>query len=241
MAWIHLSDPRFLRSTKSLTCVRLLRGGGIGNILLGIVGFYFIWLSGRLGFILNHQNTAWGIHQENRNPPKLLVVETQNPQNYMAPSSKPKNRDTSLKISKNRPSSLSHAEFVALKPEARRLLPHKNVRTITYENYEPVKLRFGQAKLKVRHHGAIHDVEYILNNRGGTKSNRIDENTLIMMDLIEALLDKEKFEWVENGTHLGNTTRGYEAVHFYDPDSQILAVFKKSTREFVTTVKLDID
>ena len=39
----------------------------------------------------------------------------------------------------------------------------------------------------------------------------------------------------------GGTTREFEAVHLFDKDTNVIAVFKKSTGKFVTTCDLTCD
>ena len=42
----------------------------------------------------------------------------------------------------------------------------------------------------------------------------------------------------KDGTYQGGTDREFEAIHIYDLDKKVIAVFKKSTGKFVTTCEL---
>ena len=53
--------------------------------------------------------------------------------------------------------------------------------------------------------------------------------------------NRDNVRWFEDGTYQGETDRGFEAIHIYDLDKRVIAVFKKSTGKFVTTCQLDRD
>lgn len=61
--------------------------------------------------------------------------------------------------------------------------------------------RRGQAKFKVKDHGAIHGVEYYVNKKGGTVSERTEENTDILMDSIQKTVSDSESIWFEKGTY----------------------------------------
>lgn len=50
--------------------------------------------------------------------------------------------------------------------------------------------------------------------------------------------NRENVQWIINGTYQVDSKRGFEAIHIYDPSTQIIAVFEKSTSRFVTTCQL---
>lgn len=62
-----------------------------------------------------------------------------------------------------------------------------------------------------------------------------------MMGSIVDMPNRNNVEWFEDGTYQGGTDRGFEAIHIYDLDKKVIAVFKKSTGKFVTTCQLDRD
>jgi cytochrome b subunit of formate dehydrogenase len=58
------------------------------------------------------------------------------------------------------------------------------------------------------------------------------------MDSIAEMPNRKDIQWFDNGTYQGGTKRGYPAVHIYDKDKQVIAVFQKSTVQFTTTCQL---
>jgi len=53
--------------------------------------------------------------------------------------------------------------------------------------------------------------------------------------------NRPKVEWFDHGTYQGGTNRGFDAVHIYDLDNQIIAIFRKDRGRFVTSCQLDRD
>lgn len=49
------------------------------------------------------------------------------------------------------------------------------------------------------------------------------------------MANRDKIEWILNGTYQAGTEGEFEAIHLYDPSDKIIAVFDKVTRKFVTT------
>jgi hypothetical protein len=66
-------------------------------------------------------------------------------------------------------------------------------------------------------------------------------NALKMMRSIIDMPNRNNVTWFEDGTYQAGTNREFEAIHIYDQDRRIIAVFKKSTGRFVTTCQLDIE
>jgi len=87
-------------------------------------------------------------------------------------------------------------------------------------------------------HGAVHDLPYTVKSNGGTKTDKTDDNALKMMRFIVDMPNRENVRWFEDGTYQGGTDREFEAIHIYDLDKQVIAVFRKSTGKFVTTCEL---
>jgi hypothetical protein len=61
------------------------------------------------------------------------------------------------------------------------------------------------------------------------------------MESIVDMPNRKNVKWFEDGTYQGGTSREFEAIHIYDPDKRIIAVFKKFTGKFVTTCELTPD
>lgn len=112
---------------------------------------------------------------------------------------------------------------------------------ISYEGYPELNVGFYQSKFKVGKHGAIHGLPYTIKENGRTKTEKTDENALKMMQSIVNMPNRDNVRWFADGTYQGNTSREFEAIHIYDLDEQVIAVFKKSTGKFVTTCQLDDD
>jgi len=76
---------------------------------------------------------------------------------------------------------------------------------------------------------------YSVKSNGKTKTEKSDHNTLKMMRSIVDMPNRDQVQWFKDGTYQGKTGRGFKAIHIYDLDKKIIAVFKKSTGKFVTT------
>ena len=87
----------------------------------------------------------------------------------------------------------------------------------------------------------IHDLHYTVKSNGGTKTEKSDHNTLEMMRSIVDMPNRNNVRWFEDGMYQGGTDKGFEAIHIYDLDKKVIAVFKKSTGRFVTTCQLTIE
>ena len=110
---------------------------------------------------------------------------------------------------------------------------------IIHEGRPELEVGFWQSKFKVGDHGAVHDLPYTVKANGGTKTEKSDDNALKMMRSIVDMPNRDNVQWFENGTYQGGTDREFEAIHIYDLDKKVIAVFKKSTGKFVTTCQLD--
>ena len=154
--------------------------------------------------------------------------------NYFSNSGR---QSTSLQM--DRPSAMTHQEFTSLTKEQRRNLPHPKDRFMNVEGHQDLVVRRGQAQFKVKKHGEVHDLPYTLIDNGAKKTLRTEENTDAFMDSITEMPNRTNIQWFDNGTYQGGTKRGYPAVHIYDKDKRVIAVFKKSTGEFTTTCRLN--
>ena len=101
-----------------------------------------------------------------------------------------------------------------------------------------MEVGFWQSKFKVGDHGAIHDLPYTVKANGGTKTEKSDDNALKMMRSIVDMPNRDNVQWFEDGTYQVGTNREFNAIHIYDLNTRLIAVFKKSTGQFVTTCEL---
>ena len=161
--------------------------------------------------------------------------------NQFQPPSAPHKFPPSSTLEINRPTAMPHEEFAGLRKEERRALPHNNDMKIIHEGRPDLEIGFWQSKFKVGDHGAIHDLPYTLKANGGTKTEKNDDNALKMMRSIVDMPNRDNVRWFEHGTYQSGTDREFEAIHIYDLDKKVIAVFKKSTGKFVTTCQLDRD
>ena len=88
---------------------------------------------------------------------------------------------------------------------------------------------YWQSQFKVGDHG----LDYTLKKNGGTKTEKTDENALEMMRSIVDMPNWKNVQWFDDGMYQAGTDREFEAIHIYDLDKRVIAVFKKSTGNFV--------
>ena len=59
------------------------------------------------------------------------------------------------------------------------------------------------------------------------------------------MLNRDNVKWFVNGTYQGGTDREFKAIHIYDIEKRVIAIFKKDIEtnrgRFVTTCELDDD
>lgn len=137
-----------------------------------------------------------------------------------------------------RPTVMPHQEFVGLTKEERRQVTHTYDKIIHVEDHPRLRVGFWQSRYKVPDHGALHGLPYSVN--GGTKTENSDENALAMMQSIADMPYRSNSIWFdqEDVTYQGGTDRELPAVHIFDDDTKVIAVFNKQTGDFVTTCQL---
>jgi hypothetical protein len=238
---IYMMDERFLKMSETSKLIKKLRGGGFIEAAAALVVIVIMWqiLGGRIeGFVLNNPNPGWGVDRPNPFQPPGGHLRYPPVYDFFSPRRTPDCPRPGSTLQINRPTAMPHEEFVGLTKEERRALPHSNDMTIIHEGHPELEVGFWQSKFKVVDHGAIHDLPYTVKANGGTKTEKSDDNALKMMRSIVDIPNRGNVQWFEDGTYQGETDRGFEAIHIYDLDKQIIAVFKKSTGKFVTTCKL---
>ena len=238
---IYLIDNRFLNSFDTRHIVNTIRGGGLIESAAAFLALFLFWQLVSItidGFIYDHRNPFLGINNQHHRPGRAQKYPPIN--NIFFPEEKSHcNSNTYLEIQK--PSSMPHQQFCDLPKAEKRALPHINDMEMRYDGHPILRVGFYQAKFKVGDHGAIHGLLFEVKSNGGTKTQKTDENTLKMMQSIVDMPTRNNVQWFENGTYQGNTNRGFEAIHIYDIDNKIIAVFNKSTGDFVTTCQLSPD
>ena len=135
---------------------------------------------------------------------------------------------------------MPHQEFVGLTKEERRQVPHPYDKIIHVEGHPRLRVGFWQSRYKVPDHGAVHGLPYTVKENGGTKTEKSDDTALAMMQSIEDMPHRPNTIWFDQDdvTYQGGTDREFPAVHIFDDDTKVVAVFNKQTGNFVTTCQL---
>jgi len=136
---------------------------------------------------------------------------------------------------------MPHQNFVDLTKEEKRQLPDSNDIKLNYEGHPDLTVGYWQSEFKVSDHGAVHGLEYTLKKNGGTKTEKTEDKTLKFMRSIADMPNRKDVRWFDDGTYQDGTDRKFPAVHIYDLDNQVIAVFNKDRGNFVTTCQLDRD
>ncbi len=236
---MYLTDPRLSSNQEVLKLVKELRGGSWGLVgTAALLGLIILIFSMGEGFVPNNPNPGWGLDRPN--PFQPPTAEHRYPPAYdlFFPRRTPGCPRPGSTLQINRPTAMPHEEFVGLTKEERRALPHSNDMKIIDEGRPELEVGFWQSKFKVGDHGAVHDLPYTVKANGGTKTEKTDDNAFKMMRSIVDMPNRDNVRWFEDGTYQGGTDRGFEAIHIYDLDKKVIAVFKKSTGKFVTTCEL---
>lgn len=111
---------------------------------------------------------------------------------------------------------------------------------IHVEGHSRLRVGFWQYRYKVPDHGALHGLPYSVKNNGGTKTEKSDDNALAMMQSIEDMLHRPNAIWFDQDdvTYQGGTDREFPAVHIFDHDTKVVAVFNKQIGNFINTCQL---
>ena len=210
--YIYLMDDKFLRRPEISSIIRELRGGAWSTALIGntifVAVLYGIWLlaSGSEGFV-QQSNPGWGL---GNNPPGLV---------------RPADCETQL---------YAGSPQQSLKTEASRNQPNPKDRWILVESRPELVIRRGQAQFKTKDHGALAGLPYKIKKNGGTSTARTEENIDKFMDVVEEIIENPNSIWFEDGTYQGGTNREVESINIYNEEENRIAIFKRSTGEFMT-------
>ena len=241
-----MMDEQFLRNREVSKVIRKVRGGSlttaliVNAIFLSVV--YGIWLlgGGAKDFVPNGANPGWELNRPNpfqppsdphKFPPYREIFSPRR-----TPSCSSAGSPSTLEI--NRPNAVPHQDFVSMSKEDRRQLPYVNDMIMQCEGRPQLRVGFWQSRFKVADHGAIHDLPYTTKTNGGTKTEKTDDNAFKMMRSIVDMPNRENVKWFEDGTYQGGSSREFDAIHIYDFDNRVIAVFRKDTGNFVTTCQL---
>jgi hypothetical protein len=213
--------------------LKKLRTGNLsGNLVLvtvGIVVYIICQLSSVDAFAIFDQIGK-------RNAPTFDSRFGLNP-TYRKTPSRPR---TGSALEITRPTAMPHPEFVGLTKEHKRQVHHHHDRIIHVEGHPQLRIGFWQCRFKVLKHGAIHGLPYNRKENGSTRTEKSDDNALVMIQSIEDMPHRPNAVWFDQDdvTYQGGTDRGFPAVYIFDEDTKIAAVFNKQTENFVTTCQL---
>ena len=153
--------------------------------------------------------------------------------NYFSKSSQP---GTSLQVQK--PSNMPQQEYTSLTKEQKRNLPDPRDGFMNEKGHPTLVARYGQVEFKTPDHGKVHGLP--VDEKGRTP--RTEANVLALRDSIVNMPKRENIVWFDDGMYQGGTDRGYDSVNVYDPNTDVIAVFRKRSNGqyslFATTCKL---
>jgi hypothetical protein len=137
-----------------------------------------------------------------------------------------------------RPSAMPHQDFIALTKEQKRNLPDPRDGFIIKEGHPQLVARYNQVDFKTQDHGTDHGLP--TNEKGRTP--KTEKNVLALLNSIVNMPNRKEVIWFKNRMYQGGTKRGYDSVNLFDPETQVIAVFKKQKdgeySQFTTTCKL---
>ena len=212
-------------TSEPLVVTNELRGGSLTEVI-GI--FAFIW-------IINMMKAPEVEGFQLIKPPhhQLPGVDSRPPRQggYGYSSQSGSKVETNLKMTIGDSPKLTKAQ--------RRNLPTPNDVFIKIETHDTLVIRDGQAKYKLRKHGEVFDLPFTLTKNGKLVTERTEENFALFKQRIEDLVTSDSALWFDEGRFQGYTERGYPSINVYDKKEKIIVVFKKLTKEFVTTCRLN--
>ncbi len=210
---IFLTDSQISSNEQLLQMVNELRGGSwygvLGNAAFFAIIYFITILSGE-GFLLPPQNPVWVLPNGLYDPPGLV-----RPDSCMT------------KLDAGSPTQ-------SLKTWNDRNQPNRKDRYFLVESRPELVMRRGQAKFKTKDHGALAGLPFHITPKGATSTLKSSANVDHFMDVVEAIVYDPNSTWFEEGTYQGNTDRKEEVIYVYSKRHKRLAVFLRSTGEFIT-------
>jgi len=82
---------------------------------------------------------------------------------------------------------------------------------------------------------------YSVKKNGSTSTLKSEENVDVFMDVVEEIVYYPNSLWFEEGTYQGGTDREIESINIYNEKDNRIAVFLRSTGEFLTLCELTLD
>jgi len=163
------------------------------------------------------QNPGWGLPNGLYDPPGLV---------------RPVDRGTQLHAG---------SPTQSLKRWEDRNHPNPKDRRLLVESRPELLMRRGQSKFKTKDHGALSGLPYSVKKNGSTSTLKTEENVDVFMDVVEEMVYDPNSLWFEEGTYQGGTDRKVESINIYNEKHNRIAVFMRSTGEFITFCEPTLD
>ena len=214
--WVYMMDEQFIKTPQVSRLIKELRGGSLTTILIGnavfLAAIYSIWIlsGGTQGFVTPPQNPGWGLPGGLYDPPGLV---------------RPVDCETQLHAG---------SPTQSLKTWEDRNEPNPKDRWFLVESRPELIMRRGQSKFKPKDHGALAGLPYSIKKNGSTSTLKSEKNIDIFMNAVEQIVYDPNSIWFEEGTYQGGTDREVESINIYNGEQNRVAVFLKSTGEFIT-------
>ena len=90
-------------------------------------------------------------------------------------------------------------------------------------------------------HGALAGLPYSVKRNGSTSTLRTEKNIDIFMDVVEGIVENPNSLWFEEATYQAGTDRELETINIYNAKHNRIAVFLRSTGEFITLCEPTLD
>jgi hypothetical protein len=213
-------DDRFIRTSEVSKLIKELRCGSLTTALIGNAIFLAvlcsIWILGE-GFVIPPPNPGWGLPRGLYDPPGLV---------------RPGDCGTQLHAG---------SPTQSLKKWEDRNQPSPKDRWFLVESRPELVMRRGQSKFKTKAHGALAGLPYSVKNNGSTSTLKTEENVDIFMDVVEEIVYDPNTLWFEEATYQGGTDREIESINLYSEEHNRIAVFLRSTGEFISFCEPDED
>jgi hypothetical protein len=205
-----------------------LRGGdGLTDVVAVIAFVIFV----------NFYDSLFGVKAFQANPlphqdPLGWLSGKYNSKNVGPSPSRP---STSLKMEK--PVAMPQQEYSGMTKSEKRQLADRRDGFIQVEGYPPLDIGFNQAEFKTPKHGGDHGLP--VSNNG--KTPKTEENVIALRDSLVDMGNSQNIVWYTDAQYQGGTERGCDTVNLFDPERNLIAVYKKQSdgsNLFLTTCKL---
>lgn len=107
-------------------------------------------------------------------------------------------------------------------------------RFISIRSRPKLIIRRGQAQFKTKDHGNLANLPYKVKKDGRTSTLRTEENIIQFTDAVEKTIRNPNSIWFDKALYQDGTKREVKSINIYNVEEKRVAVFKRSTGEFIT-------